>query len=799
MTCASCVGRVTKALVNHEGVLDARVNLISGKASVTHENTVEETELRRLVEKLGFSSPLTLPDQPELTQQAQSPSEIQHKTKLWPIDISRSRTAGTRTAGNDQTESEPDTHDHSRPTKAGADSVAKNKQPETDTHHQAELLRVTRLRRRFVVSAVFSLPVMAVSMLQSLQFNGWQLFAMAFTALVVFGPGWIFHQKAALNLRHRAATMETLISLGTLAAFAWSAYVSLADTDDQHVYFETAAVIVTLVLFGKWLEVRALRHSSDVLRNLARLGVSTVLLTDGTKIPVEDLTVGMRFIVRPGERIATDGIVVKGASAVDTSIVTGESMPKEVTSGSEVIGATINTVSTLEVEATKVGADTVLSQIVRLVEEAQSGRAAVQRLADRVAQIFVPTVMILSTVTLAVWLATGSAISSGFTAAVSVLIISCPCALGLATPLAVMVGTGRGAELGVVIKGAEVLEHTQAVDVVVLDKTGTVTEGRLEVTDYQVCTADAGASSGTVGRSTTSAPNSEVAGTVTAKTSATEAETLTQLVAALSSRSTHPVDVAVTDKWPKPTQNEVTAFESRPGHGVVGTVGDIEVRYGRRTLFERIPAQLEQAADNAEAEGCTTAFAGRGSTAEMVVSLNDVIKPTSSEAVEGFHLLGFEVTLLSGDNHTTAEHVGHAIGVDAVISEVFPDEKAAVIDELQKSGKRVAMVGDGINDAVALTQADLGIALDTGADIAVEAADIIIVGSNLNAAVDAMALARRTLSTIKANLFWAFAYNVAAIPLAAVGVLNPMAAAAAMGLSSLFVVGNSLRLRRFSR
>ena len=768
MTCASCVGRVTKALVDHEGVLNARVNLISGKASVTHESTVEETELRGLVEKLGFSSPRTLQDQPKSTQQAQSSSGIYPKTKLWPIDIGRSRVAGS-------------------------------KQSETNTHHQAESSRVAQLRRRFVVSAVFSLPVMAVSMLPLLQFDGWQLFAMACTAFVVFGPGWTFHQKAVLNLRYRAATMETLISLGTLAAFAWSTYVSSTNTGNQHVYFETAVVIVTLVLFGKWVEVRAVHHSGDVLRNLARLGVSTVLLTDGTKIPVEDLTVGMRFTVRPGERIATDGIVVDGASAVDTSIVTGESIPKEVTSGSEVIGATINTVSTLEVEATKVGADTVLSQIVRLVEEAQSGRAAVQRLADRVAQIFVPTVMILSAITLAVWLATSSAISSGFTAAVAVLIISCPCALGLATPLAVMVGTGRGAELGVVIKGAEVLEQTQAVDVVLLDKTGTVTEGRLEVVDYQVCTADAGTSSGAVNRLTTSAPSSEMADTVTAKRSATEAETLIQLVVALSSRSTHPVDVAVTNKWPKPTQNEVTAFESRPGHGVVGTVGDIEVRYGRRTLFKQIPAQLEQAASNAEAEGCTTAFAGRGSTAEMVLSLNDVIKPTSSEAVDGLHLLGFEVTLLSGDNRTTAEHVGNAIGVDTVISEVFPDEKAAVIDELQKSGKRVAMVGDGINDAVALTQADLGIALDTGADIAVEAADIIIVGSNLNAAVDAMALARRTLSIIKANLFWAFAYNVAAIPLAAVGVLNPMAAAAAMGLSSLFVVGNSLRLRRFSR
>ena len=693
MTCGACAARVQTALGAEGGVLDARVNFATGRATVLHDGTIDDVVLRSAVERSGYSAPA-----------------------------------------------------------------------DAETDADAGVRRVAGLRRRLVVAAVAGVPVVAVSMLPPLRFDGWRWAALAASALVVFGSGWSFHRAAIRNLRHRAATMDTLVSLGTTAAWVWSTVVLVAGIDDTHVYFETGTVIVALVLLGKWLEARATRRSGEALRALARLGADTALLVDGTEIPAADLVVGQRFIVRPGERIATDGTVVSGASAVDMSMVTGEPVPAEVAPGDAVIGATINADGTLEVEATRVGADTALAQIVRLVDEAQGGRAAVQRLADRVASVFVPAVVVLAALTLSVWFAVGSAPSAAFTAAVAVLIISCPCALGLATPLAVMVGTGRGAQLGVIIKGAEVLEDTRRVDAVVLDKTGTVTEGRLEVVDA------------------VAAPGADVAA-------------MGLLAGALESRSEHPVGAAIARRWP--SARTITDFANRPGVGVAGRVDGAEVRVGRRGLFDQVPEAVEAAAAAAEARGHTAVLVGRGTAAEAVIALSDTVKPTSRQAVQELRAMGLEVSLLTGDNRRTARSVGDAIGVDDVTAEVLPGDKADVVVRLQEAGKRVAVVGDGINDAPALAQADLGIAFGTGADVAVEASDLTIVGGDLRAVPDAIALSRRTLATIKANLFWAFAYNVAAIPLAATGVLSPMAAAAAMGLSSLFVVTNSLRLRRF--
>ena len=747
MTCAACANRIQRKLAKLDGVSEARVNFANGRATVLHRGAVDDAVFRDAIEALGYEAP------------------------------------------------------------ARSD------------HDGAERDREQDLRRRWIVAFVLGIPVVLVSMIPPLMFDGWEWFAAALATPVVFWSGWGFHRAAWMNLRHGSTTMDTLVSMGTLSAWTWSMVVVIANvgTDQEmsgmsmggdggpHVYFETSVVIIALILLGKWFEIRAKRRSGDAIRALADLGARTARLEDGTEVPLDDLVPGMRFVVRPGEKIATDGVVVEGESAIDAAMVTGEPVPVEVGPGSEVIGATINTDGFLVVEAVRVGADTALAQIIRLVDEAQGSRAEVQRLADRVAAVFVPVAIGIALVTLLAWLAITGDVDDAFTAAVAVLIIACPCALGLATPLGIMVGTGRAAQLGVIIKGGEVLEDTRRIDSIVLDKTGTVTDGRMALIDV-----------------------------VLPSGSAVDAAELHRLAAAVESRSEHPIARAIASCQPRlrdgsdalslPNRhangmtlpnghangmrgdvNEidgdalavVEGFVNRAGVGVRATVEGVDVRVGRRQLFDSVPSAVEAAASQAESTGSTAVLVGRGAVAEAVLVVADTIKPTSVEAVAAFHDQGLLVTLLTGDNERTARTVGDAIGVDRVIAGVLPDGKAAEISELQAAGHRVAMVGDGINDAPALAQADLGIAVGTGTDVAIEASDLTIVSGDLRAVADAIALSRRTLHTIKGNLFWAFAYNAAAIPLAAFGVLNPMIAAAAMGFSSVFVVTNSLRLRRF--
>ncbi|MCY3851115.1 MAG: heavy metal translocating P-type ATPase [Acidimicrobiaceae bacterium] len=627
----------------------------------------------------------------------------------------------------------------------------------------SEAARQTDLWLRFRLAAVLTVLVSAVSMVRPLRFEGWEWFALMLATPIVFWSGWRFHRVAVANLRHRLVTMDTLVSVGTLAAWTWSTVVLLGNLEAD-VYFETSAVIITLVLLGKWLEIGATRRSGEAIRSLADLGARTALLEDGTETAIDDLQVGMRFRVRPGEKIATDGIVVEGHSAVDVSMVTGEPVPVEIQAGDEVIGATVNANGSVLVEATRVGADTALAQIIRLVDEAQGSRAPIQRLADRAAGVFVPIAIAMAGATLASWLIIGDSGSDAFTAAVAVLIIACPCALGLATPLAILVGTGRGAQLGIIIKGAEVLEHSRRLDTVVLDKTGTVTEGRMELLEVISPGGDG--------------------------------DELLSLASALESRSEHPIAQAIADS--AEALGPVADFENLPGLGVVGSVGSVRARVGRRDLFSEIPAEIERLAGEAEAEGRTVVFVGRGPSAQAGLVVADRIKASSAEAVAALRRQGLDLVLLTGDNERAARSVAAAVGVERVSASVSPDAKAAEIARLQESGRRVAMVGDGVNDAPALAQADVGIAIGSGADIAMEASDLTVLRGDLLAVADAVALSRRTLGTIKGNLFWAFAYNLAAIPLAASGVLNPMIAAAAMGLSSLFVVTNSLRLRAFN-
>ena len=695
MTCSACVSRIERSLAAVDGVVEARVNYASGRASVACTPAVADAALRDAVIAAGYTARL-------------------------PRGL--------------------------------------------DDDDAAPLGNLQGL----IFSAVLGVAVMLFTMVDGLAFDlGFRAsdwLAAVLAAVVVFGSGWEFHRRAWAQLLHRAATMDTLVSVGTASAWVWSVVVLAAQIGDGHIYFETGAVIVVLVLLGRYLEARARRRSGDALRALAILVAPVARLTDGTDVPVASLEVGTRFVVRPGERIATDGVVVDGVSAVDISMVTGEPVPVEVGPGDAVLGATVNANGSLVVEATGVGSDTVLARITRLVEQAQTNRTRIQRLADRVAAVFVPVAVVIAVATLVGWLAAGQPASEAFTAAVAVLIVACPCALGLATPLAVMVGTGRGSQLGIIVKGGEMLEDTRRLDTVVFDKTGTVTEARLEVVDVV-------------------APDGDP-------------KELLGLAASVESRSEHPIGQAIAAA--ADGRQPISGFENRPGIGAVAAVEGIEVRVGRRELFDQVPEAVAAVAADVEAMGRVAVLAGRGSVAEGVVTVDDRLRASASAAVAELKSLGLDTVLLTGDHPRRAQAAGDELGIDRVVAGVGPDGKAAEVARLQAEGRRVAMVGDGINDAPALSQADIGIALGTGTDVAAEAADITIMTSDLTAVADAIALSRRTMNTIRSNLFWAFIYNTAAIPLAAAGILAPIYAAAAMVASSLFVVTNSLRLRRFT-
>jgi Cu+-exporting ATPase len=650
------------------------------------------------------------------------------------------------------------------------------------------------LRHRLLLSAVLSVPVLLISMVPALQFDNWQWLALNLATPVVLWGAWPFHKAAWANLKHGTATMDTLISVGVLAAWLWSLYalfigdagmnamrmpfnlIPKSGEGANHIYLETAGVLTTLILAGRYFEARAKRRAGAALKALLELGAKDVaiLAADGSerRVPVEQLAVGDRFVVRPGEKVATDGVVEQGTSAVDMSMLTGESVPVEVQRDSEVAGATVNAGGRLVVRATKVGTDTALAQIARLVEDAQTGKAPVQRLADRVSGVFVPVVIALAIATLGFWLGTGESATFAFTAAVAVLIIACPCALGLATPTALMVGTGRGAQLGLLIKGPEVLESTRKVDTVVLDKTGTVTTGKMSL--VEVAVADG-----------------------------VEKREALRLVGALEHASEHPIAQAIATAAAAEhgALPAVEAFTNREGLGVEGIVDGRALIVGRPALLADwaiyLSPELDAARRSAEARGQTAIAAGWDGHATAVFVVADTVKGTSADAVASLKALGLRPVLLTGDNETTARAVAAEVGIEDVIAEVLPSDKADVVRRLQAEGRVVAVVGDGVNDAPALAQADLGLSIGTGTDVAIEASDLTLVSGDLRAAADAIRLSRATLRTIKQNLGWAFGYNLAAIPLAAIGLLNPVIAGAAMAFSSVSVVLNALRLRRF--
>ncbi|MEV6524530.1 heavy metal translocating P-type ATPase [Longispora sp. NPDC051575] len=732
MTCASCAARIEKKLNRLDGVT-ASVNYATEKAKIHFTPLVSLTDLIATVEDVGY------------TAEAPQPAKQQAD-------------AGT-----------------GEPTR--------------------EERALGALRNRAIVSALLAVPVIVLAMVPAWQFTYWQWASLALAAPVVVWGAWPFHVAAFKNLRNAAATMDTLVSVGVLAAFGWSVYALFAGTAGEagmthpfsftvermagtgNIYLEVAAGVTTFILAGRYFEHRAKRRAGSALRALLELGAKDVaVLRDGREIrvPAEELAVGDEFVVRPGEKIATDGIVVDGTSAVDASLLTGESVPVEVAPGDTVTGATVNAGGRLVVRATRVGADTQLAQMARLVEDAQNGKAEVQRLADRISAIFVPIVIALAIATLGFWLGTGGTIAAAFTAAVAVLIIACPCALGLATPTALMVGTGRGAQLGILIKGPEVLESTRRIDTIVLDKTGTVTTGQMTLLDVTAATGE-------------------------------DTDTVLRLAGAAEAGSEHPIAHAITRGATQRLGDlpAVSGFANLAGMGVSGTVDGTDLLIGRPALLAdhgmAMPDELSEAREAAEAEGRTVVAIGWQGRVRGLLAVADTVKPTSAQAICQLRALGLRPVLLTGDNATVAAAVAHQVGIETadVIAEVLPADKVDVVKRLQAEGRVVAMVGDGVNDAAALAQADLGLAMGTGADVAIEASDLTLVRGDLRATGDAIRLSRATLRTIKGNLFWAFAYNLAALPLAATGLLNPMIAGAAMAFSSVFVVTNSLRLRRF--